>query len=100
MTQCSTHAAQQHGGQIVNDERTANVLLVDEQEDIKFLRLRYYSSRELYRLSIYVEPRGFVQACIRSGTYQHVGPVKQGMPGCAPGRGAKPCMLHILFGHG
>lgn len=90
--------AQRHGGQIVDDERIANVLLVDEQEDIAFLRLRYYSSRELYRLAIYVEPHGFVQSCIQSRKYQHVGPVKRGMPGRAPG--AKRCVLYILFGYG
>lgn len=76
---------QRYGGRIVADERNANVLLVDEQEDLAFLRRQYYSSTELYRLSLYVEPRGFVQASIRSGTYRHVGPVKQGMPGRAPG---------------
>lgn len=78
---------QRHGGQIVPREDLANVLLVDEQEDLAFFRRRYYSSTEMYRLSLYIEPRGFVQACLRSGVYQHYGPIKQGMPGRARGGG-------------
>lgn len=77
-------SAQRHGGQVVLHERDTNVLLVDEQEDLAFLRRRYYSSTERYRLSLYLEPRGFVQSCIRRGDYRHIGPIKQGMPGMAP----------------
>ncbi|KAF8548127.1 hypothetical protein OG21DRAFT_1398575, partial [Imleria badia] len=80
-----TRDVERHGGKIVTQEQRANVLLVDEQVDLAFVRRRYYSSTQLYRLSLYVEPRGFVQACIRDGDYRHVGPAKQGMPGRAPG---------------
>ncbi|KAI9570801.1 hypothetical protein HD554DRAFT_2312629 [Boletus coccyginus] len=83
---------ERHGGQIVLHERDANVLLVDEQEDLSFLRRRYYSSTERYRLSLYLEPRGFVQSCIRRGDYRHVGPIKQGMPGMAPRAARGPRM--------
>lgn len=80
---------QRHGGKIVSNEQRANVLLVDEQVDLAFFRRRYYSSTERYRLELYVEPRGFVQACIRAGSYQHVAPAKRRMPGRPPGAGPR-----------
>ncbi|KAI9456720.1 hypothetical protein HD554DRAFT_1991361, partial [Boletus coccyginus] len=85
----TTRDVELHGGQIVEDEHDANVLLIDEREDLDFMRRRYYSSTEVYKLSIYVETCGFVQTCIRSGTYQHVGPLRQGMPGRPRGTNAR-----------
>ncbi|KAF8437514.1 hypothetical protein L210DRAFT_789898, partial [Boletus edulis BED1] len=80
-----TRDVERHGGQIVSKERHANVLLVDEEQNLALIRRLYYNSNEQYRLSIFVEPRRFVKACIRSGTYHHVPPRREGMPGRAPG---------------
>ncbi|KAF9228975.1 hypothetical protein BS17DRAFT_772833 [Gyrodon lividus] len=79
-----TRNVEDHGGRVVQDEREANVLLVDEEADIEFIRRRYYSSTDLFRVQMIVEPRGFVQGCIKRGTYRHIGPKKQGMPGVIP----------------
>ncbi|KAF9239092.1 hypothetical protein BU15DRAFT_24072, partial [Melanogaster broomeanus] len=73
-----------HGGEIVNKERDADVLLVDEEENIELIRRRYYSSTDLYRHCIFIEPRGFVRCCIKYGRYEHEKPRKRRMPGPVP----------------
>jgi len=87
----NTNTTQLHGGQIVENEHDANVLLIDEWEDLNFMCKHYYLSTELYKLSIYVKMHAFVQTCIHSGMYHHVGPLRQGIPGCP--RSAKVYML-------
>ncbi|KIJ63385.1 hypothetical protein HYDPIDRAFT_113374 [Hydnomerulius pinastri MD-312] len=79
-----TRDVENHGGIITNNEREAHVLLVDEEADIELIRRRYYSSTDLFRIQMVVEPRGFVQNCLRAGMYQHLEPKRQGMPGPLP----------------
>ncbi|KAG9318019.1 hypothetical protein JVU11DRAFT_82 [Chiua virens] len=84
-----------HGGEVVPSERDANVLLIDEQQDLVMFRRRYYHANERYRLGLYVESRGFVRRCIRRGAYTHERPVARAMPGVA--RGARPVRVRVPF---
>ncbi|KAI6027195.1 hypothetical protein EDC04DRAFT_2718259 [Pisolithus marmoratus] len=74
-----------NGGVVAEDERDADVLLVDEEANIDIIRRRYYSSEEAHRRRIFVEPRGFVRRCVRDGVYEHRNPHRrEGMPGPRP----------------
>ncbi|KAH7890127.1 hypothetical protein F5I97DRAFT_1850356 [Phlebopus sp. FC_14] len=84
-----TRDIEEYGGEITEEKPEADVLLVDEEVDIELIRRRYYSSTDLFRIRMIVEPRGFIRKCIRSGVYEHRAPKQTGMPGPRPGGGGR-----------
>ncbi|KAI6110269.1 hypothetical protein EDD16DRAFT_1898001 [Pisolithus croceorrhizus] len=74
-----------NGGVVAEDDQDADVVLVDEEANIDIIRRRYYSSEDPHRRRMFVERRGFVKRCVRSGVYEHRNPNRrQGMPGPRP----------------
>ncbi|KAG1799334.1 uncharacterized protein HD556DRAFT_1347138 [Suillus plorans] len=75
-----------YGGRVCEDEKRANVILVDEEADIEHIRRRYYRSNALWQQGVYIEPRDFVRQCTRARKYEHRPPPRKGMPGAPGGR--------------
>ncbi|KAG2131258.1 uncharacterized protein EDB93DRAFT_1094478, partial [Suillus bovinus] len=80
------HEITTHGGSVCEDERRANVILVDEEADIEHIRRRYYRSDVLWQKRVHIEYRDFVLKCIRDRKYEHRPPARKGMPGAPVGR--------------
>lgn len=92
----NTSRDQKHGGKVVRDDGRADVVLVDEEEDIDLIRRRYHSNPDLNKLGIYVETRGFVKRCLRNDVYRHQPPRRHAMPGRpAGGPNARAYVLSI-----
>lgn len=92
----NTSRDQKHGGKVVRDDGRADVVLVDEEEDIDLIRRRYHSNPDLNKLGIYVETRGFVKRCLRNDVYRHQPPRRHAMPGRpAGGPNARAYVLSV-----
>lgn len=61
------------------------MILVDEQADIEHIRRRFYRSHLLWQQRVFIEPRRFVHQCIIRNKYEHIRPLRKGMPGAPPG---------------
>ena len=55
---------QNHGGKVVQDDRDADIVLVDEKEDVDLIRRRYRSNPDPNKLGICVETHGFIKQCL------------------------------------
>ncbi|KAH7924079.1 hypothetical protein BV22DRAFT_1035591 [Leucogyrophana mollusca] len=79
-----------NGGTVCDTDREADVVLADDTEcNIKKLVLSYGCSRQRWKLSVHVEPRNFIQRCIRTQHYAHRPQNRQGMPGAPRSEGGR-----------
>jgi len=71
---------QEHGGQVTDDEATADVILTRSRDEYKSLKDRYAVSRKTH-----VRVSGFVDRCIYARRFVLVPVPGKGVPGRIPG---------------